>query len=59
MPGCHREEWKCRYSVIPVVTANAEMAIHSHTEALSQKKKEKKNQLWPWESSWYTQAKEI
>ena len=42
MPGCHCEEWKCCYSVIPVVTANAEMGIHSHIEALSQKEKKKK-----------------
>ena len=64
MPGCHCEQWKRCYSVIPVVTANAEMDIRLHIEALSQKKKkkkrkEKKNQLWPWESSWNTQAKEI
>ena len=66
MPGCHCEQWNCCYSVIPVVTVNAEMGICSHIEALSQKKKKKKerkkenkNQLWPWESSWNIQAKEI
>ena len=44
MPGCHCEQWKCCYSVIPVVTANAEMGIRLHIEALSKKKKKKKKE---------------
>lgn len=42
MPGCHCEQWNCCYSVIPVVTVNAEMGICSHIEAFSKKKNKKK-----------------